>query len=147
MNHQNTEFANQLVGFCLYGSNKLLDQTLATSKKAFEQTQEYVQSLKDASSVEDFVKVSEKAGKQGSKLAEDYLRSTCVVVGETASQFAIRQGEAVAEAFAKVPANPYGDLLKQATRNQMEAYKAVVDSYSKSVKPAGNGKTSRSKQQ
>ena len=147
MLHQNTEFANQLVGFCLYGSNKLLDQTLAASKKAFEQTQDYVQSLKDASSVEDFIKVSEKAGKQGGKLAEDYLRSTCAVVGETASQFAIRQGEAVAEAVAKVPANPYGDLLRQAARNQMEAYKAVVDSYSKSTKAAGSGSKAARKQQ
>ncbi|MCY4325648.1 MAG: phasin family protein [Betaproteobacteria bacterium] len=145
MIYQNTEFANQLVGFCLYGSNKLLDQTLTVSKKAFEQTQDYVQSLKDASSVEDFIKSGEKAGKEGSKLAEDYLRNTCAVVGETASQFALRQGEAVAEAFAKAPGGAYGDMFRQAARNQLDAYKAVVDSYNKSIKPSGNGKASRSK--
>ena len=141
MNYQNTEFANQLAGFCLHGSNKLIDQALVASRKAFEQTQEYVQSLKGASSVEDFVKVSEKAGKQGSKLAEDYLRDTCAVVSETAS----RQSEAFAEAFAKVPDSPYSDLIRQTARNQLEAYKAVVDTYSKSVKSAS--KPSRSRQQ
>ena len=147
MSYQNSEFANQMVGFYLYASNKLFDQSLAASRKVFEQTQEYVQSLKSASSVEDFVKVSEKAGKQGSKLAEDYLRDAYAVVGETASQFANRQSKAVADALDKVPASPYSDFIRQAVFNQFEAYKAVIDSYSKPNKQsAGSSRSARSKQ-
>ncbi len=146
--NQLTGYASQAVSVAINVSTKLVDQTVEAAKGAIERNNSYLQSLKDAKTTDSLLRISDTAAKQEAAAAEEYFRSAYGVAAEAANEVAeladagreaadklfVEQVQVAVDAIPEGQPNPFGDMVKDAARTQLDAYKAVTSAYAAAVK-------------
>ncbi len=146
--NQFSGYASQAVSVAINVSTKLVDQTVEAAKGAIERNNSYLQSLKDAKTPDSFLRIGDIAAKQEAAAAEEYFRTACGVAAEAATEVAeladagreaadklfVEQVQVAVDAIPEGQPNPFGDMVKDAARTQLDAYRAVAGAYSAAVK-------------